>query len=88
MAKHAGKERTVMTGRCAVQWLRELDPRIGPPFELWTLLPMVLAATVARSVANRAHSMLDGTRFRATQRQAYGICVSDPAAFRRIVRGF
>ncbi len=45
-------------------------------------------ASMARSVANRAHSMLDGIRFRATERQAYGICASDPAAFRRIVRGY
>jgi hypothetical protein len=117
MAKHAGKGRTVMTGRSTVQWLRELDPRIGPPFELRTLLPVVLAATMAgavayvganrvgtasagsqrksnpecagmaRSIANRAHSMLDGTHFRATERQAYGICTADPAAFRRIIRG-
>lgn len=45
-------------------------------------------ASMARSVANRAHSMLDGIRFRATERQAYGICASDPPAFRRIVRGY
>lgn len=45
-------------------------------------------ASLARAVANRAHSMLDGARFRATERQAYGVCVSDPAAFRRIVRGY
>lgn len=45
-------------------------------------------ALLARSVAGRTHAMLDGARFRATERQAYAICVSDPAAFHRIVRGY
>jgi hypothetical protein len=45
-------------------------------------------ASLARAVASRSHSMFDGAHFRATERQAYGVCAADPAAFRRIVRGY
>jgi hypothetical protein len=45
-------------------------------------------AALARSVAGRSHSILDSARYRATERQAYGVCLSDPPAFRRIVRGY
>lgn len=45
-------------------------------------------ASLARVVAGRSHSILDGDRYRATERQAYAVCVSDPAAFRRIVRSY
>ena len=41
---------------------------------------------LSRIVAGRSHSMLEGAAFRNTARQAYAACVSDPAAFRRIVR--
>jgi hypothetical protein len=43
-------------------------------------------ANLSRIVAGRSHSMLDGRVFRSTEQQAYRTCVSDPAAFRRIVR--
>lgn len=45
-------------------------------------------ASLARAVASRSQSMFDAPRFRATERQAYGVCAADPAAFRRIVRGY
>ena len=41
---------------------------------------------LSRVVARHSQSMLDGEMFRKTARQAYQVCVSDPAAFRRIVR--
>ena len=40
---------------------------------------------LARVVAGRAHSMFDDERYRATERQAYDVCRTDPVAFRRIV---
>jgi hypothetical protein len=43
-------------------------------------------ASLARAVANRNHSMMEGTAARATVNQAYQICMTDPAAFRRILR--
>lgn len=43
-------------------------------------------AQLARLVAGRQHSMLDGQRFRDTERQAYSVCARDPAAFRKLVR--
>ena len=45
-------------------------------------------AALARVVAGRSHSILDGQRYRATERRAYGLCAADPSAFRRIVRGY
>jgi hypothetical protein len=45
-------------------------------------------ARLARAVASRSHSILDGARVRATERQAYDVCAADPAAFRRLVRGY
>jgi len=41
---------------------------------------------LARIVAGREHTMLDSQRFRATERQAYGVCAQDPAAFRKLIR--
>lgn len=41
---------------------------------------------LARIVAGHGHSMLEGQRFGAMERQAYNVCVQDPAAFRRLVR--
>jgi hypothetical protein len=41
---------------------------------------------LARIVAQRSQSMLDSDVFRKTVRQSYQVCMSDPAAFRRIVR--
>lgn len=43
-------------------------------------------ASMARAVASRNHSMLDGVGFRATARQAESVCLADPVAFRRITR--
>lgn len=43
-------------------------------------------ANAARIVAGRTHSMLEGRAFRTAADQVYRICVSDSAAFRRIVR--
>ena len=43
-------------------------------------------ASLARAVANRNHSMMEGAAARATVNQAYQICMSDPAAFRRMLR--
>jgi hypothetical protein len=43
-------------------------------------------AQLARAVAHRSQSILEPDKFRRTAEQAYGICLSDPAAFRRIVR--
>lgn len=45
-------------------------------------------AAMARVVAGRSHSMFDGQRFRATERRAYGVCIADPTAFRRLIRDF
>lgn len=41
---------------------------------------------LARLVAGREHTMLDGQRFRDTERQAYNVCVQDPAVFRKLIR--
>jgi len=41
---------------------------------------------LARIVAGREHTMLDGRRFRETEQQAYGVCARDPAAFRKLIR--
>lgn len=41
---------------------------------------------LARMVAGREHTMLDGRRFRETERQAYRVCVQDPAVFRKLIR--
>jgi hypothetical protein len=43
-------------------------------------------AHLARIVAGREHTMLDGERFRATERQAYDICAADTPAFRKLIR--
>ena len=43
---------------------------------------------LARVVAGRAHSMFDSERYRATERQAYDVCRTDPVAFRRIVSAY
>lgn len=43
-------------------------------------------AQLARMVAGRGHTMLDGQRFRDTERQAYSVCVQDPAVFRKLIR--
>lgn len=43
-------------------------------------------AQLARIVAGHGRTMLDGRRFGAMERQAYNVCVQDPAAFRRLVR--
>jgi hypothetical protein len=45
-------------------------------------------AALARVVAARSHSIFDAERYRATERQAYEVCVANPAAFRHIVRGY
>jgi hypothetical protein len=45
-------------------------------------------AALARVVAGRNHSMFDGRRYRATEQRVYGLCIADPAAFRRLVRGY
>ena len=45
-------------------------------------------AALARVVAGRSHSMFDAQRYRATERRVYGLCVADPAAFRRLARGY
>lgn len=47
-----------------------------------------VCASLARVVAGRAHSILESDRYRATERQAYAVCIGDPAAFRRIVRNY
>jgi len=41
---------------------------------------------LARIVAGREHTMLDSRRFVETERQAYGVCAQDPAAFRKLIR--
>jgi hypothetical protein len=41
---------------------------------------------LARIVAGREHTMLDSRRFRDTERQAYHVCVQDPAVFRKLIR--
>jgi len=43
-------------------------------------------AQLARIVAGHGRTMLDGRRIPPTERQAYNVCVQDPAAFRRLVR--
>lgn len=43
-------------------------------------------AHLARLVAGREHSLLESRRFRETERQAYGACARDPAAFRKLIR--
>ena len=42
--------------------------------------------SLARIVARRTHSMLDGEPFRHTQLSAYRTCLGDPSAFRRMLR--
>ena len=41
---------------------------------------------LSRIVARHSESMLESARFRDTAGRAYQVCLSDPAAFRRIVR--
>jgi hypothetical protein len=43
---------------------------------------------LARMVAGRNHSMLDGggASYRAIEHQAYQVCIGDPVAFRRMLR--
>jgi hypothetical protein len=43
-------------------------------------------AHLARLAAGRDHSLLDSQRFREAERQAYGVCARDPAAFRKLIR--
>lgn len=48
--------------------------------------PTAECASLARTVASRNHSMLEGRATRDTVQHAYQVCLNDPAAFRRIVR--
>jgi hypothetical protein len=41
---------------------------------------------LARIVAGQEHSAPDSRRFFDVERQAYGICARDPAAFRKLLR--
>ncbi len=50
----------------------------------WTI-PIDCIA-LARSVAARNYSILDGEPFRKVQRQAYRTCLGDPVAFARLMR--
>lgn len=43
-------------------------------------------ADLAWRVANRSHSILESEAFRQTQGQAFRTCLSDPSAFRHMVR--
>lgn len=46
----------------------------------------VECGSLSRIVARRNQSMLDGASFRTVADHAYSVCLSDPAAFRRLVR--
>lgn len=43
-------------------------------------------AQLARIISGHGRTMLDGRRIPPTERQAYNVCVQDPAAFRRLLR--